>query len=47
MVTSYGDYQVSESYSSDLQSERRLNEDLANDLSSKIRNQILLILNDL
>ena len=47
VVTSHGDYQVSESYSSDLQSERRLNEDLANDLSSKIRNQILLILNDL
>jgi len=48
IVTSVGNYQVSNSsYTTDLQSERRLNEDQAADLSSKIRNQILLIMNDL
>ena len=46
-IVSIGDYQVSEKYSSTLKNEKRLVDDLTNDISDKIKKQINLILNDL
>ena len=46
-IVSTGNYQVSEKYSSTLKNEKRLIDDLTNDISDKIKKQINLILNDL
>ena len=46
-IISTGDYQVSDKYSSTLKNEKRLIDDLTNDISDKIKKQINLILNDL
>ncbi len=45
-VVSKGDYLASEKYSTTLKNEKRLVEDLTNDLSTKIKNKINLITND-
>ena len=45
-VLSKGDYLASEKYSTTLKNEKRLVEDLTNDLSTKIKNKINLITND-
>tara|TARA_B100000579_G_C22734794_1_gene806100 strand:- start:451 stop:930 length:480 start_codon:yes stop_codon:yes gene_type:complete len=45
-LTSVGDYSVSDQYSSTLKNEKRLLEDLTNDISDKIQKRINLILND-
>ena len=45
-VLSKGDYLASEKYSTTLKNEKRLVEDLTNDLSTKIKNKINLIIND-
>ena len=45
-VLSKGDYLASEKYSATLKNEKRLVEDLTNDLSTKIKNKINLIIND-
>ena len=45
-VSSTGDYSVDGKYSTTLQNEKRLIEDLTNDLSDKIINKINLITND-
>ncbi len=45
-VLSKGDYLASEKYSATLKNEKRLVEDLTNDLSTKIKNKINLITND-
>lgn len=46
-VSSNGDYLAADKYSTTIQNEKRLIEDLTNDLSDKIRNKINLITNDL
>ena len=46
-IISTGNYQVSDKYSSTLKNEKRLIDDLTNDISDKIKKQINLILNDL
>ena len=46
-VSSNGDYLAADKYSTTIQNEKRLIEDLTNDLSDKIRNKINLISNDL
>ena len=46
-VSSNGDYLAADKYSTTIQNEKRLIEDLTNDLSDKIRNKINLINNDL
>lgn len=46
-VSSSGDYLAGEKYSATLQNEKRLIEDLTNDLADKIKNKINLITNDL
>tara|TARA_Y100000741_G_scaffold344918_1_gene309917 strand:- start:342 stop:818 length:477 start_codon:yes stop_codon:yes gene_type:complete len=45
-IISKGDYLASDRYSATLKNEKRLVEDLTNDLSSKIKNRINLITND-
>ena len=45
-LTSVGDYSVSDQYSSTLKNEKRLLEDLTNDISDKVQKRINLILND-
>ena len=45
-IISTGDYLASDRYSTTLKNEKRLVEDLTNDLSSKIKNRINLITND-
>ncbi len=46
-ISSNGDFLVADKYSTTLQNEKRLIEDLTNDLSDKIKNRINLITNDL
>ena len=46
-VSSNGDYLAADKYSTTIQNEKRLIEDLTNDLSDKIKNKINLINNDL
>ncbi len=46
-VSSNGDYLAADKYSTTIQNEKRLIEDLTNDLSDKIKNKINLISNDL
>ena len=46
-VSSNGDYLAADKYSTTIQNEKRLIDDLTNDLSDKIRNKINLITNDL
>ena len=46
-IISTGNYQVSDKYSSTLKNEKRLIDDLTNDISDKIKKQINLIINDL
>ena len=46
-IISTGNYQVSDKYSSTLKNEKRLIDDLTNDISDKIKKRINLILNDL
>ena len=46
-IISTGNYQVSDKYSSTLKNEKRLIDDLTNDISNKIKKRINLILNDL
>ena len=46
-VTSSGNFQVADKYSTTLKNEKRLIDDLTNDISDKIKKQINLILNDL
>ena len=46
-VSSNGDYLAADKYSTTIQNEKRLIDDLTNDLSDKIRNKINLINNDL
>ena len=46
-VSSNGDYLAADRYSTTIQNEKRLIDDLTNDLSDKIRNKINLISNDL
>ena len=46
-IVSTGDYQVSDKYSTTLKNEKRLIDDLTNDISDKIKKRINLILNDL
>ena len=46
-VSSNGDYLAADKYSTTIQNEKRLIEDLTNDLSDKIINKINLINNDL
>ena len=46
-IVSTGDYQVSDKYSATLKNEKRLIDDLTNDISDKIKKRINLILNDL
>ena len=45
-IISTGNYQVSDKYSTTLKNEKRLIDDLTNDVSDKIKKQINLILND-
>lgn len=45
-VISTGDYSVGDKYSVTLNNEKRLIEDLTNDISNQIKNKINLILND-
>jgi len=45
-ITSNGDYLAADRYSTTLKNEKRLIEDLTNDLSDKIKNRINLITND-
>jgi len=45
-VSSTGDYSADDKYSTTLQNEKRLIEDLTNDLAEKIKNKINLITND-
>ena len=45
-IISKGDYLASDRYSTTLKNEKRLVDDLTNDLSSKIKNRINLITND-
>ena len=45
-IISTGDYLASDRYSTTLKNEKRLVEDLTNDLSTKIKNKINLITND-
>ena len=45
-ITSIGDYQVASQYSTTLNNEKRLIEDLTNEISDKIKKKINLILND-
>ena len=45
-IISTGDYLASDRYSTTLKNEKRLVEDLTNDLSSKIKNRINLVTND-
>ena len=45
-VSSSGDYLADDKYSTTLQNEKRLIEDLTNDLTDKIKNKINLITND-
>jgi len=47
VVTSIGNYSVSDKYSKTLRNEKRLIDDLTSNLSSQILNKIKLILNDL
>ena len=46
-IISTGNYQVSDKYSSTLKNEKRLIDDLTNDISDKIKKRIDLILNDI
>ena len=46
-ISSNGDYLAADKYSTTIQNEKRLIEDLTNDLSDKIKNKINLISNDL
>ena len=46
-IISTGNYQVSDKYSSTLKNEKRLIDDLTNDISDKIKKRINIILNDL
>ena len=46
-VTSSGNFQVADKYSTTLKNEKRLIDDLTNDISDKIKKRINLILNDL
>ena len=46
-IISTGNYQVSDKYSTTLKNEKRLIDDLTNDISDKIKKQINLIINDL
>lgn len=46
-IISTGNYQVSDKYSSTIKNEKRLIDELTNDISDKIKKQINLILNDL
>ena len=46
-VISNGDYSVGDKYSTTLNNEKRLIENLTNNISSQIKNEINLILNDL
>ena len=46
-IVSTGNYQVSDKYSTTLKNEKRLIDDLTNDISDKIKKQINLIINDL
>ena len=46
-VSSNGDYLAADKYSTTIQNEKRLIENLTNDLSDKIKNRINLITNDL
>ena len=46
-VSSNGDYLAADKYSTTIQNEKRLIENLTNDLSDKIKNKINLITNDL
>jgi len=45
-IVSIGDYSVADKYSTTLNNEKRIIEDLTNDLTQKIKNKIKLILND-
>jgi len=45
-IVSIGDYSVADKYSTTLNNEKRIIEDLTNDLAKKITNKINLILND-
>ena len=47
MVKTTGDFTVDSKYSTTLKNEKRLIEDLTDNLSNKIKNKINLILNDL
>tara|TARA_B100001175_G_C19339668_1_gene556788 strand:- start:6 stop:482 length:477 start_codon:yes stop_codon:yes gene_type:complete len=46
-VSSKGNYAVSDKYSTTLKNEKRLLENLSNDISNKIQSEINLIINDL
>ena len=46
IVLSAGDYKVGDKYSTTLNNEKRLIEDLTNNISNQIKNKINLILND-
>ena len=46
-IISTGNYQVADKYSTTLKNEKRLIDDLTNDISDKIKKQINLLLNDL
>ena len=46
-IVSTGNYQVSDKYSTTLKNEKRLIDDLTNDISDKIKKRINLIINDL
>ena len=46
-VTSSGNFQVADKYSTTLKNEKRLIDDLTNNISDKIKKQINLILNDI
>ena len=46
-ITSNGDYLAADKYSVTIKNEKRLIEDLTNDISNKIKNRINLITNDL
>ncbi len=45
-IISSGDYQVANQYSTTLKNEKRLTDDLTNDISDKIKKKINLMLND-
>ena len=45
-IVSIGDYSVADKYSTTLNNEKRIIEDLTNDLTKKITNKINLLLND-